>query len=117
VARLVYSRALASVCTVVSLILLPTHAWSVTLTDPGQLVLRNGSWNTVQVEVRLGTAASCDLNDSAGIRTLKQGQTWEVVVEGTVCWRRELNPGSGDGQWTSWQSRQVGARSADVVGL
>jgi hypothetical protein len=72
----------------------------------GQLNLHNDQWDAVQVEVRLGPADSCDVNDSAGVRTLLRGQVWAVAADGNVCWRREATPGDGSGTWTAWQSQQ-----------
>lgn len=74
---------------------------------PGQLTLRNDSWDAVQVEVRVGTSGQCDTNEVAGVRTLARDRRWVVIVNGVVCWRREAQPGSGNGQWTAWQSGVV----------
>ena len=71
----------------------------------GQLNLHNDRWDAVQVEVRVGTAGSCDLNTDAWVRTLHLGQTWAVVATVPVCWRSGAAPGgtTSTTAWTAWQ--------------
>jgi hypothetical protein len=85
---------------------LRAHGLSAAVSVAGQLNLHNDQWDAVQVEVRVGTANSCDADESAGIRTLLRGQVWAVAADGTICWRREATPGSGSSTWTAWQARQ-----------
>ncbi len=71
----------------------------------GQLNLHNDRWDAVLVEVRIGTAASCDLNTEAWVRTLHKGHTWAVVADIPVCWRTEAMPGGATSTraWAAWQ--------------
>jgi hypothetical protein len=56
----------------------------------------------VTVEVRVG-----DTLDGAplyGIQKIAKGEEWEVDTSGVYAWwRRELNPGKDDGQFTAWK--------------
>jgi len=71
----------------------------------GQLNLHNDRWDAVQVEVRIDTAGSCDLDTEAWVRTLRKGQTWAVVADLPVCWRTEATPGRATSTtvWVAWQ--------------
>jgi len=84
---------------------------------PGQINLVNTHWDSVQIELRIGTSEQCQLNPTAGVRTLPRGRVWAVVGEAVVCWRRETTPGARDGQWTPWQSRQPVPQSTEIVEL
>ena len=56
----------------------------------------------VTVEVRLGTV----VNDAAlaAVMPLKKGESFTLDPTNLqFFWRREANPGSGDGKWTDWQ--------------
>lgn len=98
-ARLSFASFLASVIHFAS-----PRVWAPPLAA-GQLNLHNDTWDTVQVEVRIGAAQDCDVNQSVGVRTLRRGKVWAIVVDQGVCWRREANPGDGSGKWTPWASR------------
>jgi hypothetical protein len=96
-------------------LLIPLPASPATLAESSQLSLRNLRWDAVRVEVRLGTAGDCDLNELAGVRTLQKGQTWAVVSDVPVCWRREATPGALGALWTPWQRPTLTAdRPLDV---
>ena len=73
-----------------------------------QLDLRNNQWDAVRVEVRVGTADSCDQITDAWVRTLGKGQAWAIVGDLPVCWRSEVASGSATAAatWTAW-SRPV----------
>ena len=88
-----------------SLLLLIAPRTATSRSTAGQLNLHNDTWDAVQVEVRIGAAQDCDLSQSVGVRTLKRGKVWTIVVDQGVCWRREANPGDGSGQWTPWAFR------------
>ena len=101
-----------------SLVLLPTAAAAPSAAPrSGVVVIRNSSWPTVQVEIRLGSGSQCDLYAAHAVRTLKQGEAWAVVTDGVVCWRREANPGAQRLQWSAWQSRTVPSAGVDDVTL
>lgn len=68
----------------------------------GLIRFRNRSFaNGVTVQVRVGDAL-----ESAplyGTQRIAKGDDWEVDTSGTPAWwRRELNPGKDDGQFTAW---------------
>jgi hypothetical protein len=88
-----------------------------TISSSGQLNLHNDRWDAVQVEVRIGASQDCDSNAVAGIRTLKGGNVWAIVVDQRVCWRREANPGDGSGLWTLWASRALLVDAVEDVSL
>jgi len=88
----------------VAVLCLPARARA-TRSLAGQLNLHNDRWDAVQVEVRVGTAGSCELNTEAWVRTLHMGQTWAVVATVPVCWRSGAAPGgtASTTTWTAWQ--------------
>ena len=65
------------------------------------VTFQDASYDKVTVQVRLGS--SPDNSIPFGDQTLTKGQTWDVDTGGLVVfWRREANPGSGDGTFTPW---------------
>jgi hypothetical protein len=68
----------------------------------GLLRIHNSSFSQpVTVELRVGD--TLDGATSYGTKALAQGQSWEVDTGGIYAfWRRELHPGSNDGQYTDW---------------
>lgn len=96
---------------------LPALASSTPLPSRVQLNLRNSNWDAVKVEVRIGTAESCDLNADAWVRTLRRGQTWGVVTDLAVCWRREATPGATTATWGTWQRPALVAGAVAEVDL
>jgi len=88
-----------------SLLLLVAPRVGRLLPAAGQLNLHNDRWDAVQVEVRIGTAGSCDQDTEAWARTLQRGQTWAVVADVPVCWRTEATPGGATSTttWAAWQ--------------
>lgn len=84
----------------------------------GILVLRNTTWDSVRVEMRLGGPSSqCGVQPSLGVKSLKRREAWAVVTDEIVCWRREENPGAESLIWTPWQTRQVPSTGVDNVAL
>ena len=69
----------------------------------------------VTVEVRVG-----DTLDGAplyGIQKIAKGDEWEVDTSGVLAWwRREVNPGKNDGQFTAW-TRVDSSRSDERVDI
>src|ERR1700736_4497348 len=68
----------------------------------GLIRFRNATLpGAVIVEVRVG-----DTLDNAalyGTQKLAKGEEWEVDTSGVFAWwRREVNPGKNDGQFTAW---------------
>jgi len=83
----------------------------------GILVLRNTTWDSVRVEIRLGPSSQCAVSPSQGVKSLKRGEAWAVAVDENVCWRREASPGAESLTWTPWQTRQVPSTGVDNVAL
>ena len=71
----------------------------------GRVVLRNITWDSVRVEVRVGDAPTCDDSSLLGVATLERGHAWGIAASDAVCWRRELTPGHMEGLWTAWTRR------------
>lgn len=82
----------------------------------GLLRIHNSSISQpVTVEVRVGD--TLDNATSYGTKALSQGQSWEVDTGGIYAfWRRELHPGSNDGQYTAW-TRVNTSNSDETVNL
>lgn len=101
--------ALAIVLAALAVSASPPRLASARLTTSVQLNLRNNRWDAVKVEVRVGTAASCDLDTDAWVRTLHKGQAWGVVATAPVCWRSEATPGTASPTtvWTTWQQPAI----------
>lgn len=89
----------------VTLLAQPARAVSTPPSSRVQLNLHNNRWDAVNVEIRLGTANSCDLDTDAWVHTLRRAQTWTVVADVPVCWRTEAAPGGATSTtaWTTWQ--------------
>lgn len=85
-------------------------------TTGGTLILRNGRFDQVQVEVRLGSS-DCEANTSVGTRILTRDQGWAIVSERVICWRREVVPGDAATGWTSWSTTRVTAATKREVTL
>jgi hypothetical protein len=102
---------------ILSALLLPTPGLPSTASPAGGVALRNTSWDSIQVEIRLGTTTNCDLDPALAVRTLRRNEAWAVVANGVVCWRREASPGATPLVWTAWQSRSVPSTGVDNVTL
>lgn len=98
-----------------ALLILPSQL--VSQTQAGTLVLRNTLGDSVRVEVRLSASTDCATGRSAGTRTLKPKQRWEVVSARVICWRREAVPGDPARGWTAWRTEQVAAATKREVAL
>ena len=62
------------------------------------------------VDVRVGNRVEDAI--SAGGQSLKKGDTFTLPATNMLTfWRREVNPGSGDGKWTDWS--KIDARNGD----
>jgi hypothetical protein len=74
----------------------------------GRLILRNITWESVRVDVRIGKDTNCEMNASAGERVLRRGRVWAISSSLPICWRRELAPGGrATRAWTPWTRRIV----------
>ena len=82
----------------------------------GRVVLRNVTWDSVRVEVRVGAAPACDDNSLLGVAMLTRGRAWAIAASDAVCWRREFTPGHMDGLWTAW-TRRTAAEPDSTVAL
>lgn len=74
----------------------------------GTMNLRNPSYDSVTVEVRLGASTDCAQNAAFGTRQLRKGDTWTITTTEAVCWRRDANPAAPTGAFTSWNRQAVG---------
>ena len=102
---------------ILSAVLLPILPIPSTTSRAGIVTFRNTTWDSVQVEIRIGTTTSCDLDAALAVRTLRRDEAWAVVADGVVCWRREASPGAPSLSWTAWQSRTVPTSGVDNVTL
>jgi hypothetical protein len=77
----------------------------------GALTITNSTVDrAVMVEVRQGSSTADAV--PAATQSLTKGQTLRLDPTNLqYFWRREINPGSGDGKWTDWQ--RVDPRSGD----
>lgn len=84
--------------------LLAMCGWARPASAEGIVRFHNVSFPSgVLVEVRVGE--SIDSATLYGTRKIAKDDVWEVDTGGSVAWwRRELDPGSGDGRLTAWQS-------------
>ena len=89
----------------------PSHATA------GTLVLKNASWDAVQVDVRLGPSTDCAANRVVGTRTLNRDQWWTIVTNDVICWRREAVPGDVAHGWTTWTGLRVATGTKQEVVL
>jgi hypothetical protein len=80
----------------------------------GTVSFHDTGFDQVTVQVRVG--ATEDQSIPYGNHSFKKGETWSVESNLPVYWRREVNPGSGDGQFTPWQ-RVVPAQGGVAVEL
>lgn len=84
---------------------------------PGTLELKNTRWERVHVEVRVGPSSRCEDNESQGTRALARDDSWAVVSEEVVCWRRERTPGDSTRGWQPWDQTQLAADEVREVRL
>jgi hypothetical protein len=87
-------------------------AWgapSSTRSPAGRLILRNASWDSVRVEVRVGRSGECDGLAALRVRTLLRDKAWSIDAADLVCGRRTLEPERPNDQWTAWRWRRVDA--------
>lgn len=88
------------------------------LAGPGLLRLKNERFDQVMVEIRVGASDRCDQHPGGRVHTLGRGQGWSVVGEkGTVCWRREAQPGGPNTEWTAWDKRALTPDTVHEVSL
>jgi hypothetical protein len=88
-----------------------------TLVAPGKLVLHNTTFDSVQVEVRLGPSESCDNNPPLGAYMVLKDHPWVISFDQVICWRRESNPNAPTGTWTSWSHQSVSPNDSVNVTL
>ena len=104
--------ALAAVATVLG----PAQAGQST-SLPGTLELRNRRWEQVRVEVRVGPSKNCEENDPQGPAVLRRDESWAVVSNEVVCWRRDQVPGDPSTGWTVWEQSQLASDQVRKVTL
>jgi hypothetical protein len=95
----------------------PAQPYAFQLLDrtDGTVQFHDTAFDDVAVEVRAGaTEEESILLDS---HVLKKGETWGVTTNLQLFWRRELHPGSGDGQYTAWQRVRANDSSENRVDL
>jgi len=86
-------------------------------TVPGTLELHNRLFEQVRVEISVGASQNCDENDVQGPAVLSQNESWAVVSEQLVCWRREQVPGDSSSGWTAWAQVELAADEVRNVTL
>src|ERR1700752_928076 len=74
---------------------------------PGTVELLNTRWERVRVEVRVGPSQTCEENSAQGPSVLRRDESWAVLSEEVVCWRRERVPGDPSAGWTAWEQSRV----------
>ena len=74
---------------------------------PGTVELRNTRWERVRVEVRVGPSQNCEQNSAQGSSVLLRDESWAVLSEEVVCWRRERVPGDSSAGWTAWEQSRL----------
>jgi hypothetical protein len=84
---------------------------------PGTLELRNTRWERVRVEVRVGPSQNCDQNNAQGSSVLRRDESWAVISEETVCWRRERVPNDPSAGWTAWEQSRLAPDQVRTVTL
>ena len=77
-------------------------------TGAGTMNLRNPTYDSVTVEVRLGASTDCAANAAFGTRQLRKGDTWTITTDQAVCWRRDANPAAPTGAWSAWNRQAIG---------
>lgn len=85
--------------------------------SPGTLELHNRLFERVRVEVSVGASANCDANDVQGPAVLGQNESWAVVSDQLVCWRRDQVPGDSSSGWTRWVQVRLSANELRDVTL
>ena len=98
------------------LVVCTTVAASVAL-EPGTLELKNTRWERMHLEVRVGPSSHCEDNASHGTRLLARDESWAVVSDEVVCWRRERTPGDSTRGWQPWDQTQLAADEIREVRL
>ena len=69
--------------------------------DSVSVIVRNTRPDSVRVEVRVGTAATCEANTLVAVATLPAKRRWTIWSDATVCWRTEQLP-VGSEAWLPW---------------
>jgi hypothetical protein len=65
-----------------------------------QLTLRNVTKDTVQVELRVGTAPDCAANPLSAVQSIPPGRRWLIATPRPICWRRlDVSPPAGASPW------------------
>lgn len=80
----------------------------------GLVRFRNRSFAAgVTVQVRVGE--TLETAPLYGVRRIAKDEDWEVDTDGAPAWwRRELNPGKDDGQFTGWNRVDSSRANASV---
>lgn len=117
--RIAYIRTLVGVgvCLAGSATLLEHARAAQAANSPGTLELHNRLFEQVRVEVSIGASENCDQNDIQGPAVLSQNESWAVVSEQLVCWRRDQAPGDSSSGWTAWVQVRLSADELRVVTL
>ena len=68
------------------------------------VTFHDATYPSVGLQVRLGNSNDATNAIPFADQTLTKDQRWGVPTNGLVVfWRREANPGSGDGAYSAWQ--------------
>jgi hypothetical protein len=74
---------------------------------PSVLRFHDRDWRTVNVQIRQGNDPVPEKNRSLGTVQLNLDQTYDVVGDENVWYRRDANPDNPDGSWTMWTLRVI----------
>jgi hypothetical protein len=69
------------------------------------ITFQNPFGNTIQLDVRAGSQASCDANGSVFNGALGPNASWTLnTSDNVVCWRRTASPGMPGSPFGGWGS-------------
>ncbi len=92
--------------------------------SPGTLQLHNTLGVPVRVWVSVGPSTNCNADNPQGPNILGNGETWAVVSDQVICWRRDrvpTDPSAGptnpSAAWTDWKHVQLSSNEVRDVTL
>ena len=86
--------------------------------ERGTMIIKNVMFDSVRIELRIGSSSNCEMNPLVAVRSLRKGRSWAIKADRGVCWRRERSQGSSaNNAWTDWSRRVVPARATVRVNI
>jgi hypothetical protein len=80
-----------------------------------RVILQNNHWNQVTIQVRKGDNADPMQNMEWGQFTLTRTDNVRIIpTTQNIQFRREMQPGSNNGQFSNWQNVAVFPNSQDL---